>query len=714
MTSAAVLELAQPSFRIWSARPHPTRSVIRRQTLLGRLADQAAPPLTVLVAPAGYGKTTLLRDWAKRDGRPFAWVTADPRDDADGERLRGSAARAVDAIAADAGAVPFVLVIDDAHVLHSGSGVDALAAIADELPPHARLAVASRRELPLPVARLRAERLVLELGPRDLAMSRAEAAKLLADAGHRLDSDALDTLLQRTEGWPVGLALAAIYLGDRGSRPNLARFGGADRLVADYVRDELLRDLPDDPLDFVVRMSIVDTLSGPLCDALLDRNDSASLLEALARDGLVLPVDRTGERYRLHRLVRDSLRAELRQREPELEPELHRRAGAWHRAGGDVERAVHHALAAEDVRAASDVVWANIGAAVADGQVCALERWLSRLTESQIAGEPRLALAAAGCELVRGHGHLVEHWTWVAAKARRAPGARGAVEAGIALMRAALGRDGAERMGEDAGWAHELLPAGTPSRALACFLGGVASRLLGDRYEATRLLEEGARGAAVLAPHVHSLCLAELAVLALERGDWEEACEHGARARAQVDRHALRDAPITALVFAVSAVTRAHRGRIEEAQADLRDAARLLTDVTDFAPWYGVEVGVLLTRAALRLSDAPAARTHLGEANRLFKHAADAVALEPWLGETGALLEAFTPSEAAQPVPMTAAELRILRYLPTHLSFREIAELTQVSANTVKTQANAVYRKFGVACRSDAVSRARTCGLLDA
>ena len=134
--------------------------------------------------------------------------------------------------------------LDDAHALRDGAGLDALAAIADALPPLATLAVASRRELPLPVARMRVQQLVTEIGPRDLAMTRTEAARLLADAGHRLDHDALDLLLQRTEGWPVALALAALYLGDGGGRPNLARFDGSDRLVADYVRDEVLRDLP--------------------------------------------------------------------------------------------------------------------------------------------------------------------------------------------------------------------------------------------------------------------------------------------------------------------------------------------------------------------------------------------------------------------------------------------------------------------------------------
>ena len=189
--------------------------------------------------------------------------------------------------------------------------------------------------------------------------------------------------------------------------------------------------------------------------------------------------------------------------------------------------------------------------------------------------------------------------------------------------------------------------------------------------------------------------------------------ELSARARAQVERHGLRDAATSALVYAVSAVARAHRGRIEEAQGDVREATRLHAMLTDFAPWYGAEVHILLARAALRLSDVCLARTHVNEAARLLHHVPEAVALAGWHAEAQIQLESFTPPERAQCAPMTAAELRVLRFLPTHLSFREIAERTQVSSNTVKTQANAVYRKFGVACRSDAVMQARSCGLLD-
>ena len=411
--------------------------------------------------------------------------------------------------------------------------------------------------------------------------------------------------------------------------------------------------------------------------------------------------------------MHDTLRGELRRREPDLEPELHRRASVWHLSAGEVDRAVQHALAAGDVGAAAEVVWGSLAPAVAAGDTSVLERSLSRFTDDQISGQPQLALTAAGCELVQGQGHLAAHWASVAADAPRPPEWRGAIEAGGALVRAALAGDDPARMREEAGWAYELQRSGGACRALASFFGGVASHLLEERAEATRRLEEGARDAAVRAPLVHALCLSALAVLARERGDWDEVAELSTRARAQVDRHALRRAPASAIVLAVSAEARAHRGRIEDAQRDLQDAARLQASLTDFAVWYRAEVQILLAQAALRLSDASLARVQLKGAARLLRRGRGLHVLQSWLGEAQVQLAAFTPPERAQPTRMTAAELRILRYLPTHLSFREIAERTQVSSNTVKTQANAIYRKFGVACRSDAVATARTCGLLD-
>lgn len=704
-------DLLTPATGPWPARRPAGLDRVRRPRLTRLLLDPDAPPVVALVAPAGYGKTALLCEWAERDRRAFAWVVVDERDN-HGAHLSAKVARALGAVHAEWGTDRLVLVLEDLHFLHHPAALEALAAVVSDLAPHVTLALSSRSRLPMPIARLREQRLVTEFGPRDLAMTRSEATLLLRLAGLELDRDGVETLLHRTEGWPAGLSLAALALGELPVAETTNRFGGEDRLVADYLRDEVLGDLSAEQFEFVLGTSVLDTLTGELCDAVLQRAGSAATLSGLARSNLLLvSLDRTDQRYRYHRLLTEMLRAELRLREPELEPELHRRASAWYRRAGDTERAVHHAICAGDVEAAGHLLWNGVLSAIGHGRQATIQGWLGRFTDAQIAGHPTLALAAANSELARGQGDLVAHWTSAAAAAPDQPAA---VEAGIAIMRAALARDGISRMENDAERAYSLEPAESPWRSLCRLLTGTAHQVVGRRDDAVRQLEEGARRAAVVAPDVHALCLTQLAALAFAQEDWEDAAALITRARSQVERHGLGRSATMALVFAASAVVRAHRGRVEEAQSDLHEAMRLQRELTDFAPWYEAELRILVARAAVRLSDINGARAALTEASRLLRLVPEAVVLEAWLEHARGQFDALTAAASAPSCMLTTAELRILRFLPTHFSFREIAERVYVSANTVKSQANAVYRKLNVSCRSEAVARAREIGLLDA
>ena len=549
-----VLNYATVARGPWPARRAALHDWVRRPRLVRRLQDPGAPPLAVLVAPAGYGKTALLREWAERDRRPFAWVVVDERDN-HGARLSAKVARALATVQPEGGTGPVVLVLDDLHLLQKPAALDALGAIVGNLGPEVTLALSSRSRLTLPIARFREQRLVTELGPRDLAMTRSEAALLLRLAGLELDRDGVETLLRRTEGWPAGLSLAALALDERTGPAVPSRFGGEDRLVAEYLRDEILGGLSAEQLEFVLRTSVLDTLTGSLCDAVLGRSGSAATLSALAGSNLLLvALDRTDERYRYHRLFSEMLRAELHRREPELEPELHRRAGAWHRRAGDLDRALHHAICGGDIAGAGELVWSGVVTAVGHGHKATIESWLGRFTDVQIAAHPTLALAAATSQLARGQGDLVEHWASAAAATADRPDA---VEAGIAVMRAALARDGIARMEEDAAQAYRLEPEDSPWRSLCCMLAGTAQLVVGRSDEAVRQLEEGTRRAAVAAPDVHALCLAQLGVLSLMEEDWEEAAGLITRARSQVDRHGLAGSATVALVFAASALVRA-------------------------------------------------------------------------------------------------------------------------------------------------------------
>jgi LuxR family transcriptional regulator, maltose regulon positive regulatory protein len=243
-------------------------------------------------------------------------------------------------------------------------------------------------------------------------------------------------------------------------------------------------------------------------------------------------------------------------------------------------------------------------------------------------------------------------------------------------------------------------------------VAGAAHHLAGDRRRARAALDEGASESAVGAPHVQALCLAQLALVEIDEEDWDAATRLSERARSRVEGCGLADYPIVALVYAVSALARSQGGRVEDAHRDLRIASRLSARLVDFVPWYEAETGVALARASLGLSDVAGARSLLAGAARLVRRIPESTTLRVWLRETYSQLEAATGS-AGDGLTLTAAELRVLRMLPTHLSFPAIAKQLFVSTNTVKTHVRALYRKLDASSRSEAVSHAAAAGLLD-
>jgi LuxR family maltose regulon positive regulatory protein len=703
--------------------PRLRRGTVRRERLLRRLGQTLHVPLALIVAPAGYGKTTLLAHWLQSDPRPTAWIAVEAADDA-ADRLITSIAHAFGELvpadltltdltfAIEQHEQPFVLALDDIQHLRSAEALAVVAAVAEAVPPGSQLVLAGRREPDLPIGRLRAHGRLVDLRARDLVMTRREAARMLNLAGLELAPEQVNLLLERTEGWPAGLYLAALSLRGRSDPAGaIARFAGDDRLVSDYVRDELLATLGEEELAFLQRTSVLDELTGPLCDAVLARTGSGRLLRAMSRANvLVTPLDHADESYRCHPLLAGMLRAELRRVEPACEAELHRRASGWYADTGDDDRAIDHAIAAGDTERAGALLWSRAAARVLDGHAAEVRRRLDRFTAEQIASQPTLALTAAAHHLIAGERDLVEHW---AAAATRNLHRADPLEAGVRTMRAAVGRDGVEAMRREAVAAYDRTADESPWRSLCCLLTGVGTHLQGDAAGARPHLEEGARRGAIAAPVVQALCLAQLALVAIDDGDWEQARLLAARGRAQVERVGLDGHPTCALVFAVSALLRAHRDRVEDAQADRRRAIELLTQLVDYVPWYDIEVRIVLARAALRLGDVTGTRTLLAEALREFEPGDDPGVLRAWIEELWAQVEAFTVTELVGPSSLTTAELRVLALMPTHLSFREMGRRLHVSANTVKTHAHAVYRKLDVCSRSEAVVRARSTGLLD-
>ena len=684
-----------------------------RTELLHRLGEARDRPLVLVVAPAGYGKTTLLAQWSERDGRPFTWITLD-RADGDPAVLADSIATALRRIGITGSG--FVLVLDGAEAVAPEVLADAITDVLGWLPEGSQVVLSSRCEPPLPLGQMRGRRMLLQLGARDLSMSAAEAASLLRKAGFELEFAAVQALVLRTEGWPVALELAALSLAGQ-SDPALSavRFAGDHHLMADYFRAEIMSTLTPGSIRFLTRSSVLERLSGPLCDFVLERTLSAGLLAQLARANLPLePVDPSHEWYRLHGLFRQMLQTELRRSEPEIQSALHQRAGYWHSRVGDVDQAIDHARSGGDLDRAGELLWGYLLRYLGEGRNDSVQRWLRGVTAEQAAGCPPLALAEAHSHLVLGNIALAEQWARAADVALSQEAARRTdpERAGVAIIEAWAGRLGATRMGEDAARAYELLPNDSPWRASCCLLRGTAALLAGEESEAERHLEEGAARGALLAPNAATLCLAQLAVLALEQNDAEIAGDLARRACAVIEERSLSGYPTSALVFAVSAAARVRLGRVDEAKAAGSRCAALIDMLDGFIPWYCAETRIVLARGLLALGDVAGARERLAEASRLARRTPGVAVFQRWFDDAWDQFDARAETALVGVASLTTAELRVLRFLPTHYSFHEIAERLHVSSNTVKTHVHAVYRKLDASSRSQAVANATHAGLL--
>jgi len=718
-------------------RPHlGTDAQVPRAVLLDHLEASTRTPVAAVLAPPGYGKTTLLAQWAARDPRAFGWLTLDRRDNDPSVLLRSLAAAVdriepvgwetldaldapgapdVDAVlprlgsALSLAALPAVLVLDDVHLLHNRVCLDAVTRLIDYLPPGSQLAVAGRGEPPLPLARLRAEGRMVEIGPEDLAMDAAEAHALLAQGDIDLARVDVAEVVRRTEGWPVALHFAALSLGAGGRRA--APLAGDDRFLVDYVQSELLSGLPPRLVSFLTRCSVLERLSGPLCDAVLATTGSADLLESLARSNLlVAPLDRRRQWYRLHRLFRELLGSRLERREPALAVELNRRAAEWCEDNGLPESAVEYAIAAGDADRAARVVVDLAPPAFAADRPGQLERWFdwfeaNRLVE-RYAG---VAVVGAWTNAVAGRPAAAERW---ADSAERAPDGAPSTGGPLALLRAALCRAGGQQMASDAELALALAPAGSAWQASAQLLLGISHLLAGDLDLADQCLadavevgEDAGAGSAMVA-------LAERSILAMGRGDWRQAEALAERAGAGARGACLERHPGGALLLAVTARLAIHRGDVPRARDDLARAERLRPQLTWALPHLAVQVRLELARDYLVLTNAGAAR-------RLLVEVDDLLSRRPRLGlllDQAAGLHAQLDTmrmDAVGASALTPAEVRLLRQLGTHYSFREIGGQLCLSQHTVKSQAMSIYRKFGVSSRSEAIRHARDLGLLE-
>jgi LuxR family maltose regulon positive regulatory protein len=724
--------------------PFGRRGTVPRVDLLGRLEASSGVPVVAIAAPPGYGKTTLLVRWAARDPRPFVWLSIDGRDNDPVVLLTYIAValdrsepinRAVFRALASPGApiaetvvprlgsalssrtLPTVIVLDDAHRLQNRECLDHVAALVEHLPNGSQLAIASRGESPLPVARLRAEGRVLEIGAADLAMDPQEAASLLRGAEVEVSEAQSAELNRRTEGWPVALYLAALSLrmGNRGNG-GIALVGD-DRFLVDYLQSVLLSRLPPKTVSFLTRTSVLEHMTGPLCDAVLGSSGSADLLESLERSNLLLiPLDRRRQWYRYHQLFRELLRAKLQRGSADAARALVLRAAAWCEDNGLPEAAIEYAMDAGDSDRVARLLVNATFPMYRSGRLATLQRWFEWFDKStQIERYPALAVLGAWYHLVVGHLAASQRWADAAQRGSfvgTLPDGSTSIEGWLALRRALLCPDGVEQARRDAELAERLLPMDSLLRATALLalgmahLGagavGLADAVLVDAVEVAE--DAGATVAAVDA-------LAERAILAMRREDWPEAELLVERARAVIREARLDDYVTTILLYAAAARVEIHRGDVPPARDHLARAQRLRPQMTHAVPFYAVQTRLELIRAYISLTDVAGARSVLREVDDLLRRQPDLGVLRGEAHELRSQLDTMR-ADVVGASSLTAAELRLLPLLATHHSFREIGERLHLSPHTVKTQAIAIYRKLGVSSRSQAIQRCSDLGLL--
>jgi LuxR family maltose regulon positive regulatory protein len=731
-------ELDQSKFRA----PDLRSGMVHRDRVVHRLRASRGHRVVSITAPPGYGKTTVLAQWARRDRRAFAWVSLDERDN-DPSVLLTYVAAAVhrteaidpgvfDALASpglaaaitavsrlggslQARSAPVVLVLDDLHLVSRRDCVDAVLRLAEHLPEGSQMALVSRGEKPLPLGRLRAQGKVMELGASDLAMDPQEATALLKGAGVDLPPEEVGELHRQTEGWPVALYLAALARksgSPRAEAPSLGR----ERFVVDYLHTELLDRLPPARVAFLTRTSVLDRMTGPLCDAVLDRTGSAYVLDTLERSNrLVIPLDRERRWYRYHHLFRDLLQAELERRSPGLAQDLASRAARWCEDNGLAEAAISYAMRAGDADRVARLLVALVVPLYYTGRIGTIRPWLAWFDhQGLLEAHPEVALVGALLHAVEGHAAAAERWADVAERGAfegTLPDGTTSWEGWIAYLRSALCRNGVEQMRADGDVASENMAPGTVWLASAITLLAMSHLLSGNVDGADELLERaidvGEEGGAT-----GTVELAERALIAIERGQWDRAGVFADSARANMREAKMEGYLTSILVYAAAARVAIHRGEVAQARKELASAQRVRPMVTHAMPFWAVQARLELARAHLALSDPGGARTLLREADGIVRRRPGLGILPAQVREVGRQIDAMR-YDVLGASTLTTAELRILPLLATHLSFREIGEQLYVSSHTVKSQAISIYRKLGVTSRSDAIRSAATLGLLE-
>lgn len=730
--------------------PELRRGQVARRELISMLEAGRASRLTLVSAPTGFGKTTALAAWAAASPARFAWVSLDEGDDEPtrfwsyvvaaieraASEFSGTAARRLRApgvsVADEVLPVlvnqlaqvkqPLVLVLDDYHVVGDEAIHAGVSYVLDRFGRELHLALAAQFDPPIPLGRLRARGELNEVRVQQLRFNDTEAAALLnGKHGLRLGPQQLAGVQHRTEGWVAGLNLVALSLREATDQDAaMGRIPVGDRFLADYLWDEVAARQAASTREFLLRTSVLEHLSGPLCDAVTERGDSAALLVELERSNVfVVPLDAERRWYRYHHLFRAMLQRRLERHAPGSVDDLHRRASAWFIEHGDLRGAIDHAILAGDVHIAADLLRRHWLSLYSGGQAIETLGWIDRLPRATLAEYPELALARGGIARAMGRPLAdVEPWLELAERAAGEQSSelrRREITAGVARQRAMSWLREAN-VGEAvrlARLAVELRPPDSPEASSDSYFLGVCLYWTAATGEAEQRLREYLRTTAPGELDVRRVfAMAMLAESHARRGELDEAERLVRESLATSESRGLEEHPPNEMTHVAAGIVALERGDVEGADEHFEHAATLSLrggdriEIAHALLWLG--------RGRARAGDVDGAVDALRAVEEQLAGARVPGfvelqrTLEREIGEAPAPAEPDAEGDAL----LSAAELRVLELLPSDLTYREIADRLYLSLNTVRTHGQRIRRKLGASTRDEAVSAARRLDLL--
>jgi LuxR family maltose regulon positive regulatory protein len=723
--------------------PIQRAGLFRRDELIRRLSNNQDRQVTLVQAPAGYGKSSVLMEWARTDSlRRFGWLTLEETDNdpavlwrymllALRALLPGFTDRAwgllhqpqpdlevvITQVLNSLLDVPgrLVLVLDDYHVITNQQCHDSMQHFIDHLPKSMHVALGTRARPPLSLSKLEASGSLLVVDRTALEFTLEETKKAIEGAGVRLSPEEVVRVHAATEGWPAGVYLAAIT--DDSISADGHPSGGVGALHS-YLFEQMIDNLSEEDRSVLAEWSILRNLNGSLCDRVTDRRDSATRLQRLSEANLLLmPLDGSADWYRFHDLLGDALRREFSGLPVSQQRVAHRRAMEWWHERGDTPQAIHHAIEAGDHERAAELFCANWLEYMLTGWLETLRDWISRFPADALLAYPPILVASAWITAFSGDVKSTHRFAAAAREASfdgsMADGATSYTSA-VAILEAGLGHNGMEDANEHAELAYRLEPPGHPWRQLAAALAGVTRFGIGRNEDARVALNEAARmptGPDGVATYARG----QLALLEMSEGNWKEGSRQADLAVAQIEESDLGNLLSSGAAKVAAAAAAAHFGNHGLASQRLHSLAPIQRALSDAIPFDAFQINLITAETYVLLGDHRAATVHARTASSRLEAFGDAGIFEERLTDLHKALTSegkTVDAPRTEPEPLTDRELQILALLQSDLSLRDIGSELFVSRNTAKTHVARVYRKLGVTSRTAAIARARQLDLI--